>query len=93
MKKDNIEITNLNKKTSSLKHLLFGFLLSILMASLNSFDSFYFLSTDIWIAKMLGAAILIFIISCIGLLFRKPIVFYILIIILALFGMFGKTIG
>ena len=93
MKNDNAEIANLNKKTSRLKHLLYGFLLSLLMASIYSFESFYFLFNVSWIAKMLGAAILIFIISCIGLLFRKPVIFYILIIALALFGMYGKTIG
>ena len=88
--KGNIEI--LNKKTSRLEHLLYGFLLSILMAVIYSFDTFYYLSPVVWIASMLGAAIGIFIISCIGLLFRKPIVFYILIIALPLMGILGKTV-
>ena len=87
--KGNIEI--LNKKTSRLEHLLYGFLLSILMAVIYSFDTFYYLSPVVWIATMLGAAIGIFIISCIGLLFRKPILFHILIIALALIGILGKN--
>ena len=92
MEKDNSEIQTLNKKTSNLKHLLYGFLLSIFMAIIYSFDSFHVLPTSPWIAKMLGAAILIFIFSCLGFLFRNRLVFYILIIALGLLGMYGKTL-
>tara|TARA_B100000700_G_scaffold313180_1_gene397823 strand:+ start:141 stop:419 length:279 start_codon:yes stop_codon:yes gene_type:complete len=92
MEKDNSEIQILNKKTSNLKHLLYGFLLSILMAIIYSFDSFNVLPTSFWIARMLGVAVPIFIVSCLGFLFRKRLVFYILIIALGLLGMYGKTL-
>ena len=92
MENDNSEIQLLNKKTSNLKHLLYGFLLSILMAITYSIDTFYIMPTSFWIAKMLGVAVPIFIVSCLGFIFRNRMVLYILIIALGLLGMYGKTL-